>query len=68
MTWDYRKFSGHPVAAENFKTKVRNTICLHHHYRVNPEHGKSVYAIRYIPCACTACVSQLDKYWLPTID
>ena len=68
MTWDYRKFPRHPVAAEKFKTRGTNTIISHYHYRVDPELGKGVCVIRRIPCACTACMAQFDKYWSPTID
>ena len=67
MTWYYKKFPRHPVTAENFKMRVRNTILLHYHYRVDPEVGKSVCAIHRVPFACTACVAQLDKYLLPNI-
>ena len=46
----------------------RNTISLHYNYRADPELGKCVCAIFRIPCACPACVAQLDKYWLPNCD
>ena len=36
-------------------------------YRVDLELGKCVCAIFLIPCVCTSCVSQLDKYWIPAI-
>ena len=42
----------------------RNTILSHYHYRVDTNIGKGVYVIHRIPCACQACVDQLDKYWL----
>ena len=61
MSGDYWKFRRHLVAAETFKTRGRNTIILHHHYRVDPELGKVVFDIRQIPCAYPACVSQLIK-------
>ena len=67
MTWDYRKFSRHPVAAEKFKKRRRNTIISHHHYRIDPELGKCSCAILRIPCACPVCVHQPDKYWLTII-
>ena len=40
---------------------------MYYHYRVDPELGKAVCAICQVSCAFTACVAQLDKYWLPTI-
>ena len=67
MTWDYWKFPRHPFAVEKFEMRGRKTIILSYHYRVDPELSKGVCAIRRIPSACTACVAQLDKYWLPTI-
>ena len=42
-----------------------NIIISHYHYRVDPKLSKGVCAIIRIPCECKACVSQLDKYWLP---
>ena len=38
---------------------------MHYHYRVDPNIGKDLCAICWIPCACPACVGQLDKHWLP---
>ena len=67
MTWDYQKFPRHPVAANKFEIRVRNNIILNHHYRFDPELSKGVCDIFRIPCACTYCVAQLDRYWLPTI-
>ena len=67
MALDYWKFPRHPVAAEKFKMRGRNTIILHYNYRVDPGLCKGVCVIFRIPCACTACVDQVDKYWLPTI-
>ena len=67
MTWDYQKFPRHPVSAEMFGMRGRNTIFLNYNYRVDLEPGKGVCAIFWIPCACPSFVDQLDKYWLPTI-
>ena len=36
MPWDYRKFPSHPVAAEKFEIRGRNTIILYYNYRVDP--------------------------------
>ena len=46
---------------------MKNYILLHYYYRVDPKLGKGVCEICQIICACTAYVSKLDKYWLPTI-
>ena len=45
----------------------RNNIILRYHYMVDIELGKCICEIFHITCACQACVSKLDKYWLPTI-
>ena len=68
MTWDHWKFPRHPVAAEKLEMRGINTIILNYHSRVDPELGKCVYVIFRVLCACTACVVQLDKYWLTNID
>ena len=45
-----------------------NTIILHYYYSIDPKLGKGVCNIFRIPCACTACIAKLDRYWLPNID
>ena len=62
MTWAYQKFPSHPVDAETFKMRGRNTILSHYHYRVDPKLGKFVCAICRILCAYPDCVDQIDKY------
>ena len=42
MSWDYSKFSCHPVADERFKMIVRNIIDSNCLYRVDPNLGKGV--------------------------
>ena len=68
MACDYWNLPRHPVSAKKFEMRGRNTILSHYHYRVDPELGKRVCAISRIPCAFTACVDHIDKYWLPTIS
>ena len=68
LSWDCRKSPRHPVSAEKFKMRGRNTIILHYHYRVDPKLGKGFYEIRRIPCVCAACVAKLVKDWFPTMD
>ena len=36
-----------------------------YHIRCNPELGECFCAMRHIPCACSVCVEQLSKPWLP---
>ena len=68
MSWDYWKFPCHPIAAEKFGIRGRNTIILHYHYRVYIKIGRGVCSICLIPCAFPACVIQLDIDWLPNCD
>ena len=67
MSWDYRKFIRHPVAAENSKMRGRNPNISHYHYRIDPTIGKGVCAISWISCSHPSSVDKLDKYWLPNI-
>ena len=67
MTWDYQKFTRHPVAAEKFEMRGRNTILSNYNYRVDIELGKGVFVVCRIICAYQDCVAQLEKDWLPTI-
>ena len=67
MTWKYQKFPRHPVSAETFEMRGRNTIIWHYHYSIDTKVGKIVCSIHQIPYACPASVAQLNKYWLPTI-
>ena len=36
----------------------------HYHFRLDPKLGQGKCAIRRIPCACDACMEQLDKKWI----
>ena len=67
MYWYYWKFPREPVSAENFETRGINTIILHYHYRVDPKLGKGVCIFIYFLCKCSACIAQLDIYWLSNI-
>ena len=68
MSWYYWKFPRHPVAAEKFEMRGRKTILFRYHYRFDTELGKGFCTIFQIPFPFSACISQLDKYWLPTIS
>ena len=39
-----------------------------YHIRCDPDLDKGFCAMRRIPCACTGCVEQLSKPWLPNLD
>ena len=68
MTWDYQKFPRHPVVAEKFETRGRNTIIFYYHYRVDLELDKVVCEILRITFTCPSCVDQIDKDWLLNCD
>ena len=39
-----------------------------YHIRFNPDLDKGFCAMQHTPCACTGCVEQLSKPWLPNLD
>ena len=39
-----------------------------YHIRCDTDLNEGFYAMRYICCACTGCVKQLSKPWLPNLD
>ena len=43
---------------------------MKHFYRkiCDPELGEGFCAMRSIPCACSECVEQLSKPWLPNLE
>ena len=38
-----------------------------YHIRCNPDLDEGFCAMRRTPCACTGCVEQLSKPWLPNL-
>ena len=51
--------------ALNNQDKV--TMKHFYHRRCDPDLDEGFCAIRHIPCACTGCVEQLSKTWLPNL-
>ena len=43
---------------------------MKHFYHIicDPDLDEGFCAMRRIPCACTGCVEQLSKPWLPNLD
>ena len=39
-----------------------------YHIRCHPELGEGFCAIRQIPWACSGCVDQVSKPWLPNLE
>ena len=44
------------------------TMKYFYHIGCDPELDEGFCAILRIPCACTRCVEQLSKPWLPNLD
>ena len=61
-------FLGNQLLQINFETRGRITTFLYYNYRVDSELDKVACVIQHISCAGTGFISQLDKYWLPTIS
>ena len=38
-----------------------------YHIRCDPELGECLCAMQRMPCACSGCVEQLTKPWLPNL-
>ena len=47
----------------------KDKVSMKHFYRIrcDPELDKGFCAMRHIPCACSGCVEQLSKPWLPNL-
>ena len=45
-------------------------VTMKHFYHIicDPDLDEGFCAMRRIPCACTGCVEQLSKPWLPNLD
>ena len=39
-----------------------------YHIRCDPDLGEGFCAMRRIPCACSECVEQLFKSWVPNLE
>ena len=48
----------------------KDKVSMKHFYHIicNPELGKGFCAMRRITCACSGCVEQLSKPWLPNLE
>ena len=42
-------------------------LSKHYHLYFDPKLGNGKCEIRFIPCACVACTSMLDKPWISDI-
>ena len=48
--------------------KYKVSMKQFYHIRCDPDLGEGLCAMRHIPCACSVCVEQLSKPWLPNLD
>ena len=48
----------------------QDKVTMKHFYHIgcDPDLDKGLCAMRSIPCACTGCVEQLSKPWLPNLE
>ena len=54
--------------AVGFEKGEHNGMLAHYNFRVSKELGMGRAAVRRIPCACDACLDQLEKPWVPGVD
>jgi hypothetical protein len=54
--------------AVGFEAGEHNGMLAHYNMRVSKELGVGLAAVRRIPCACTACLDQLEKPWVPGVE
>ena len=61
-------FNGMKAVYKMLNNKDKLTMKHFYHIRCDPDLDEGLCAMRRIPCACTRCVEQLSKPWLPKLD
>ena len=61
-------FNGMKAVYKILNNKDKVSMKQFYHIRCNPELGEGFCAMRHIPCACSGCVEQLSKPWLPNLE
>ena len=61
-------FNGMKAVYKILNNKERVSMKHYYHIRCDPELGEGLCAMRRIPCACSGCVEQLSKPWLPNLE
>ena len=56
-----------PFCGPHSKPHGAKGLIKHYYLRFDPKLGNGVFVICRIPCACVACTSMLDKYWISGI-
>jgi hypothetical protein len=62
------RFGSVKMEATGFRSvrgEARNGIAAMYNFRADPDLGMRAIAARRIPCACAACIEQLQRPWLP---
>ena len=62
---EYTHFNGMKAVYKILNNKYKVTMKRFYHIRYNTDLDKGFCAMQQIPCACTGCVEQLPKPWLP---
>ena len=68
MTWNNSLFPKLPESGNSAPIRGKCGVMTHYHYRLDPKLGEGVCAIHCIPCACAACVQQLQLPWDPKLS
>ena len=64
MYCNTNKFPALPFCSPHSKPHVARGLSNNYHLRFDTKLGNGVCEILCIPCACIACSSMLDKYWI----
>ena len=67
MSWKNTLFPKLPAPESQPNVHGKHGVMTHYHFRVDPKLGEGKCAIRRIPCACAACIEQMQKHWDPKI-
>jgi hypothetical protein len=62
------QFPNLKMSAVGFEAGEHNGIIAHYNVRVSKDLGVGKAAVRRVPCACDACLSQLDEPWKPGVE
>jgi len=62
------KYDNLKMTAVGFEEGEHNGMLAHYNFRVNKELGTGRVAVRRIPCACEACLAQLDLPWKSGVE
>ena len=64
MYCDKNQFPALPFCGPHTQPPGSRGLSKHYNLRFDPNIGHDICAISFIPCACIACTSMLDKPWI----